>query len=257
MAPRLLPKPGTAPNVTRDAKETYDTLKAGGVVIVPTDVGYALLTSTQSGVQRIFSAKDRRDGHNIGIIGTYKQHREIHLLSEAKFEMTRVLTEDMAMIIGIIAKYDTENLHPRLASLDSATLSYITKGDTISIAVPEGPFLRELGRLCDQDPDGILTFGTSANLTGQGQRFRIEDIEPTVIDAIDLVVDYGLQKWQAYRRGGMNFDAENMKVLRKGAGYEVFRDRMLRWFPHLLDEAGVNIEEDPDYKTSEPGIPAI
>ncbi|KAL3473276.1 DHBP synthase RibB-like alpha/beta domain-containing protein [Aspergillus californicus] len=257
MAPRFIPKPGTAPNVPHDAQETYTTLKRGGVVIIPTDVGYALLTSTQAGVQRIFSAKDRREGHNIGIIGTYKQHREIHVLSEAKFEMTRVLTEDMAMIVGVIAKYDTETLHPRLAALDSATLSHVTKGDTISIAVPEGPFLRELGRLCDEDPDRMLTFGTSANLTGQGQRFRIEDVEPGVIDAVDLVVDYGLQKWQAYRRGGVNFDAENMTVLRKGAGYEVFRDRMLRWFPHLLEEAGVSMEEDPDYTTSEPGICAI
>ncbi|KAH8688976.1 DHBP synthase RibB-like alpha/beta domain-containing protein [Talaromyces proteolyticus] len=254
MAPRFIPKPGTAPNVPRDAKETYNTLKRGGVVIIPTDVGYALLASTQAGIQRIFSAKDRREGHNIGIIGTYKQHREIHVLSEAKFEMTRVLTEDMAMIVGIIAKYDTEKLHPRLATLDPATLSQVTKGDTVSIAVPEGPFLQELGRLCDEDPEGMLTFGTSANLTGQGQRFRIEDIEPRVIDAVDLVVDYGLQKWHVYRRGGVNFDAENMKVLRKGAGYEVFRDRMVRWFPHLLEEAGVSIEEDPDYKTSESGI---
>lgn len=254
MAPRFIPKPGTAPNVARDAKEVYSTLKCGGVVIIPTDVGYALLTSTQAGIQRIFSAKDRREGHNIGIIGTYKQHRETHLLSEAKFEMTRVLTEDMAMIVGIIAKYDTENLHPRLAALDSATLSHVTKGDTISITVPEGPFLRELGRLCDEDSDGMLTFGTSANLTGQGQQFQIEDIDPRVLDAVDLVVDYGLQKWHVYRRGGVNFDAENMKVLRKGAGYEVFRDRMLRWFPHLLAEAGVSIEEDPDCKTSEPGM---
>jgi tRNA A37 threonylcarbamoyladenosine synthetase subunit TsaC/SUA5/YrdC len=256
MASLFIPKPGAAPNVPRDAKETYNTLKRGGVVIVPTDVGYALLSSTQAGIQRIFSAKGRREDHNIGIIGTYKQHREIHVLSEAKFEMTRVLTEDMAMIVGVIAKYDTENLHPRLAALDSATLSQVTKGDTVSIAVPEGPFLRELGRLCDEDPEGMLTFGTSANLTGQGQRFRIEDIEPKVIDAVDLVVDYGLQKWQAYRRGGVNFDAENMKVLRKGAGYEVFRDRMLRWFPQLLEEAGVSMEEDLDYKTSEPGIRA-
>ncbi|GAT30103.1 hypothetical protein RIB2604_03300750 [Aspergillus luchuensis] len=240
MAPRFIPEKGTAPNVPRDAKLTHDTLKSGGVVIIPTDVGYALLTSTQAGVQRIFSAKDRREGHNIGIIGTYKQHREIHLLSEAKFEMTRVLTDDMAMIVGIIAKYDTENLHPRLAALEPATLSQVTKGDTVSIAVPEGPFLRELGRLCDDDP------------TGQGQRFRVEDIEPKVINAVDLVVDYGLQKWQVYKRGGMNFDAENMKVLRKGAGYEVFRDRMLRWFPRLLEEAGVTMEEDPEYQARDP-----
>ena len=41
----------------------------------------------------------------------------------------------------------------------------------------------------------MLMFGTSANLTGQGQRFRIEDVEPSVIASVDMVVDYGLQKW--------------------------------------------------------------
>jgi tRNA A37 threonylcarbamoyladenosine synthetase subunit TsaC/SUA5/YrdC len=223
-------------------------------MIAPTDVGYALLTSSRTGINRIFAAKGRHQNHNVGIIGTYQQHREIHLLSEARFEMTRVLTEDMGMIVGIIAKYDSKNLHPRLAALDSHTLSQVTRGDTVSIAIPEGPFLRELGRLVDADPDGMLMFGTSANLTGQGQRFRVEDVEPGVVAAVDLVVDYGLQKWHVYRRGGVNFDAENMRVLRMGAGYEVFRDRMLRWFPGLLEEVGCSgLEKDPEHKVSEPG----
>lgn len=140
MAPRIIPNPGNAPNVSHDAREAYETLKSGGVIIAPTDVGYALMTSTQEGIQRIFAAKDRRQGHNIGIIGTYQQHREIHVLPESKFELTRVLTEDMGMIVGIIAKFDSQNLHPRLAALDRATLSQVTKGDMVSIAVPEGPF---------------------------------------------------------------------------------------------------------------------
>ena len=252
MAPRTVPKPGDAPSVSRDAQEAHEILKSGGVIIAPTDVGYALMTSTQAGIQRIFAARDRRQGHNIGIIGTYQQHREIHVLPESKFELTRVLTEDMEMIVGIIAKFDTENLHPRLAALDSVTLSQVTKGDTVSIAVPEGPFLRELGRLCDTDPQGMLMFGTSANLTGQGQRFRIEDVEPAVLACVDLVVDYGLQKWHVYGRGGVNFDAENMKVLRMGAGYEIFRDRILRWFPHLLESSSSSLEEDPEHRIREP-----
>ncbi|AAW43916.1 hypothetical protein CNBE1840 [Cryptococcus deneoformans B-3501A] len=247
MVSHTIPNPGNAPNVSHDAREAYETLKSGGVIIAPTDVGYALMTSTQAGIQRIFAAKDRRQGHNIGIIGTYRQHREIHVLPESKFELTRVLTEDMGMIVGIIAKFDPQNLHPRLAALDRATLSQVTKGDMVSIAIPEGPFLRELGRLCDTDPQGLLMFGTSANLTGQGQRFRIEDIEPAVLAHVDLVVDYGLQKWHIYGRGGVNFDAENMKVLRMGAGYEIFRDRILRWFPQLLKESGVGLEEDPEH----------
>ncbi|QKX61330.1 uncharacterized protein TRUGW13939_08478 [Talaromyces rugulosus] len=247
MATHIVPPPGNAPNITRDARQAYETLKAGGVIIVPTDVGYALLTSTQAGIQRVFAAKGRRPNHNIGVIGTYLQHRQLHVLSESKFEMTRVLTEDMGMIVGLVAKFNARNLHPRLAALDDATLSQITRGDTISIAVPEGQFLRELGRLCDDDPQGMLMFGTSANLTGQGQRFRIEDIELSVRESADLIVNYGLQKWHVYGRGGVNFDVENMQVLRMGAGYEVFRDRMLRWFPHLLEEASVELDTDPEY----------
>lgn len=252
MVSNTIPKPGSVPNVPRDARQAYETLKSGGAIIAPTDVGYALMASTRTGIQRIFAAKGRRQGHNIGIIGTYQQHREIHVLPESRFELTRVLTEDMSMIVGIIAKYDTKNLHPRLAALDETTLSQVTKGDTISIAVPEGPFLRELGRLCDSDPDGMLIFGTSANLTGQGQQFRVEDIDNSVLEGVDLVIDYGLQRWHLYGRGGVNFDAENMRVLRMGAGYEIFRDRILRWFPHLLKETGGILEEDPEHKVAEP-----
>lgn len=251
MAPRVIPGPGNVPNVLHDARQAFQTLKSGGVIIAPTDVGYALISSTQAGIQRIFAAKDRQHGHNIGIIGTYQQHREIHLLPESKFELTRVLTEDMGMIIGIIAKFDSIRLPPRLAALDALTLSQVTKGDTISIAVPEGPFLRELGRLCDVDPQGMLMFGTSANLTGQGQRFRVEEVEDTVIACADLVIDYGLQKWHMYERGGVNFDAENMQVLRMGAGYEVFKDRILRWFPHLVGNADSSFDKVTSTRAAE------
>jgi tRNA A37 threonylcarbamoyladenosine synthetase subunit TsaC/SUA5/YrdC len=236
MTPLHIPRPGNTPNVSSDARQAYQTLKSGGVIVAPTDVGYALLATTQAGIRRIFAAKGRQESHNIGIIGTYRQHREIHLLSDAKFEMTRVLTEDMGMIIGIIARFNRSDLHPRLAALDEATLSQVTRGDTVSIAIPEGPFLRQLGQLCDADPQGILIFGTSANLTGQGQRFRIEDVESAVFEGVDMVIDYGLQKWHTYGCGGINLDMENMQVLRQGAGYEVFKDRILRWFPRLLLE---------------------
>ena len=91
-------------------------------------------------------------------------------------------------------------------------------------------------------------FGTSANLTGQGQQFCVEDIDPRVIAGVDLVVDYGIQRWYSYGKGGVNFDVENMKVTRMGAGYEIFRDRMLRWFPKLVEETGCVLEEDPVYK---------
>lgn len=76
----------------------------------------------------IFAAKNRQPGHNIWIIGTYRQHREIHVRPECKFEMARILAEDSGMMGGIIAKFDTQTLHPRLAKLAPVTLSHITHG---------------------------------------------------------------------------------------------------------------------------------
>ncbi|KAI8623560.1 hypothetical protein F5Y19DRAFT_458278 [Xylariaceae sp. FL1651] len=236
-APRVIPVPGTAPNVQRDAREAFEVLKAGGVIIAPTDVGYGLMSCSAEGIERAFEAKQRKPGHTLGIIGTYKAHEQLHVLPPEKFEMTRVITQDMNSTLAIVARFKRD--HPRIAALTPTTLDRTTKGNTLGIAIAEGPFLRELGRLNDED--GQLMVGSSANLSGRGQKFRVEDIEPEVFESADLVVDYGLQRYHRYQRAGTNIDMENMRVLRIGANYEVFRERMKKWW-------GVELPEDPDNK---------
>ena len=241
---RVIPPAGSVPNVKRDALEAFHVLKSGGVVIVPTDVGYGMVSSSAEGIERAFAAKKRKPGHTLGIIGSYKQHTELHVLgntpeeSARLFEMTRVVTLEMGGLVAFTAKYRRD--HPRLQQLSSETLQRTTKGDTMGIAIPDGRFLTELGRLNDED--GQLMVGSSANLTGQGQKFRVEDIEPEVLQAADLIVDYGLQKWHLYGRAGTILDLTQMKVTRIGAGYEVFRERMRRWFQ-------IDLPEDPEWKT--------
>lgn len=241
---RIVPTPGTLPNVKRDALEAHKVLKSGGVIIVPTDVGYGLLASSAEGIDRAFAAKQRCVGHTIGIVGTYLQHSQLHILSDnekehnRKLELTRVLTLDMGAVLALVAPVRKD--HPRLRQFSDVTKERLFKNDTVGIAVGESPFIKELGRLNDED--GLLMVGSSANLTGQGQKYRAEDIESEVLEAADLIVDYGLQKWQLYRRPGINFDVYNMKVLRIGANYEVFRERVRKWW-------GLELPEDPDYKT--------
>ncbi|KAF8150403.1 hypothetical protein K438DRAFT_441109 [Mycena galopus ATCC 62051] len=241
---RIIPIPGTFPDVGRDALEAHKVLKNGGVVIVPTDVGYGLVSNSAEGIERAFAAKQRKMGHTLGLIGTYQQHAELHILSDdeaehrRKLEMTRAMTRDMGAVLALVAPFRRD--HPRLKQFSGMTLERLEKNGTLGIAIGEGPFLTELGRLNDED--GLLMVGSSANLTGEGQKYRVEDIEPEVLEAADLVVDYGLQKWHLYQRPGTNFDVYNMKVLRIGANYEVFRERMRKW-------AGVALPEDPDYKT--------
>jgi tRNA A37 threonylcarbamoyladenosine synthetase subunit TsaC/SUA5/YrdC len=240
---RTIPVPGTFPNAERDAQEVFAVLKSGGVVILPTDVGYGIMSSSAEGIERAFAAKRRAPGHTLGIIGTYQQHRELHVLPEEKFEITRVIMEEHGQVIAVVAPYN--HGHPRLKRLSPQTMERITRNNTIGIALSVSQLLRELGRLNDED--GQLMVGSSANISGQGQKYRVEDIEPEVLEAADLIVDYGLQHYHIYGRASINIDMVNMKVLRIGAGYEVFRHRMKKWFD-------VDLPEDPEHRTDDVGV---
>ncbi|KAI0455286.1 hypothetical protein F5B21DRAFT_211678 [Xylaria acuta] len=243
MAPRVIPAPGVLPDYKRDAREAFECMKAGGVIIIPTDLGYGLMSASNEGIERSFNAKERKQGHTLGVIGTFRAFKELNVLPPEKVEMIRVVTQDMDQTLNTVAPM-VKN-HPRLAHLTPENLARITKGDTLGMNIGESPFLRELGHLNDED--GQLMVGSSANITGTGQKLRVEDIEPSVYAAADLVVDYGLQRYHRYQRSGTILDVENMRVLRIGAGYEILRERIKKWW-------GYDLVEDPVNKTDKVGL---
>jgi len=71
MAPRLVPAPSSLPIVKTDAAAAYAVLRAGGGIIAPTAVGYGLMTCSAAGLERAFATKPRRDGHTMGVMGTW------------------------------------------------------------------------------------------------------------------------------------------------------------------------------------------
>ncbi|KAJ5593963.1 uncharacterized protein N7459_000171 [Penicillium hispanicum] len=230
--PQIIPLPGELPDVKRDAAKAFEVLQAGGVIITPTDVGYGMMAASAEGIERAFAAKNRQLGHSLGVIGTYALHTKLHDLPVEKYKITRTLSEEMGVTIAVVATMKETAQH-LLPSVDK-----VTKKGTLGIAISEGPFQRELGRL--NDAHGQIMIGSSANLTGQGQKFVIQDIEPEVIAAADLVVDYGRQKWHGYGRAGTTIDLDNERVLRIGANYEVIREKLIHWF-------GWTLPEDPDF----------
>lgn len=142
------------------------------------------------------------------------------------------------MPMGVVAPFHAD--HPVLtAALDAKTLSQHTLGGTLGMFVGGPPLLREIVRLVMEQ--GRLVLGSSANLTTTGQKFRVEDVEDEVKDAADIIVDYGLQRAHVYGVGTTNVDWENLKVIRQGSCYELFRDYMLRFWDVELPEQGVQI----------------
>ncbi|OJJ42467.1 hypothetical protein ASPZODRAFT_29196 [Penicilliopsis zonata CBS 506.65] len=228
---KIIPSPGSHPDVKADARRVFDVLRAGGIALVPTEVGYGLMASSSEAVERAFAAKRRRPGHAQGIIGTHALQRALHVLPADKQEMIRTLHEEMDLSFAVVAPYDAD--HPRLQQLSAATLANTTQDGTVGVFLGGGSLLAELGRL--NDAAGQLMFGSSANLTGTGQKFRVEDVDDEIKDAADVIVDYGLQRYHVYGgRPSTIIDFDRMKVLRIGSSYELLRERLAKYWAVVL-----------------------
>jgi tRNA A37 threonylcarbamoyladenosine synthetase subunit TsaC/SUA5/YrdC len=142
------------------------------------------------------------------------------------------------MSLMVVAPCDKN--HHLLQALSPETLSKITKDGTTAMFISSSSLLKEICRL--NYDSGQPMVGSSANLSGCGQKFRVEDIEDEVKEAADLIVDYGLQRYHLYGRASLIMDFGEMKVLRMGSCYELFRERMRKFW-------GVDLPEDPDYRT--------
>ncbi|KAF4452090.1 hypothetical protein F53441_5022 [Fusarium austroafricanum] len=229
---RVTPRPGELPHAKRDALRAFEVLKNGGVIIAPTDVGYGMMASNVEAIEKIFTAKKRKAGHSMGVIGTCDLLTRLTDLPTEKFNVVRTFTEELGLTIAVVAKMK-ESAAKLIPSIDR-----VAKNGTLGIAIGEGPFSRELARLNDEN--GLIMIGSSANLTGQGQKFRVEDIEPEILQEVDLVIDYGRQKWHLYGRAGTILDLDIERVLRIGANYESIREKLVDWF-------GWVAPEDPEY----------
>ena len=60
-------------------------------------------------------------------------------------------------------------------------------------------------------------FGSSANLTNTGTRFRVQDIPQELIAIADTVVDHGLRKYHGYQRSATLINFQTLEVVRVGS----------------------------------------
>ncbi|EAW10801.1 uncharacterized protein ACLA_052740 [Aspergillus clavatus NRRL 1] len=223
-----------SPNISTDAQRVLDILTNGGIAIIPSSVGYGIVATDPCALARIYTVKQRAPHKRHAIIGSYPLHRALHLLPSEKQELTRALTVTLDLPLGIIAPYRAD--HPLLRNLDAETLSQSTVGHTVAMLVNGGPFQEELVRLATAA--GKLVLGSSANISGQGTKAVVEEIEEEVRRAADVVVDYGRVRYGKPRASSTMVDVGKMALVRFGACYEVIRDVMKRFY-------GVFWPEDP------------
>ncbi|KAH8887147.1 hypothetical protein GQ53DRAFT_656421 [Thozetella sp. PMI_491] len=228
----------TRPDIKADAKRVFEVLKAGGVAICPADVGYAIMTCNPKQLEKVFMTKKRGATKRHAMIGSYAIHKDVHEMSPLHRDIIDHVTQDLRLPMGIIGRFKRD--HPLIKNIDEVTMSESSVNNTISILTNAGAFQDELTQLTFAENMPIL--GSSANVSGTGTKYRVEDIQKEIKDAADIIIDYGLLKWWVHGRSStmIDFSGEKLEVVRIGACYDVIKDVLKRrWNIDLPEDPGM------------------
>lgn len=243
------------PDVKADARRALDVALGGGVAIMPSDLGYGILGASTDALSRIFRAKQRGAHKRNGIVGGRNLSLELQVLGSRAREMIDTITLDFGLPVGVIAPYRAD--HPFISQLQANGLLLPSSvSGTIATLVNAGTFADALADLSLEA--GVPLLGSSANLTGTGSKYRLEDIQPEVRSIVDLQIDYGLLKYHDSKRSSTMIDFDTMRVVRVGIGYDVIRDSMARFFGvELPPDPGVDVLPNGHLWEPEPVVEAI
>jgi tRNA A37 threonylcarbamoyladenosine synthetase subunit TsaC/SUA5/YrdC len=214
------------PDITGDAQQIKDVIVGGGVVILQGDVGYGMLTATPKAARKTIDVKGRAAHKRHGMLGCADFRHEAQILDPVKHDMIDAITIDYDLPLGVIAPVRPG--HPVIESIEPQTFRASSVEGTMAMLHNNGALSDELARL--SLAEGIAFLGSSANLSGTGVKFRVQDIQPEVIEQADLVVDYGLAKYHHYQRSSTMINFAAMQVVRIGCGYELISDILQRYF---------------------------
>ncbi|MBL6952989.1 MAG: Sua5/YciO/YrdC/YwlC family protein [Alphaproteobacteria bacterium] len=203
-----------------DVGALLDVLAGGGVAIAPLDVAYAILAATPQGIRRIFDAKQRSYEKPSGMFGNFAMSRELHLLADEQHAMVREMVEAVGLPFSVVAPFRED--HPILANVDPFVLQSSSKAGTLDMLLNAGQMHDEIARQAWRRE--MPVFGSSANLSLSGSKYRLGDIDAVVRAAADIAFDHGLSQY-ANRQGRSStiIDFRDFSVIRVGVRFETLR----------------------------------
>ena len=177
--------------VEADVSAVFDIIIDGGIAIVPLDVAYAIIGHTESALKSIFAAKRRSLDKPSGMFASLNYSIDLHDLTEDKREIQHALINEFNFPFSTVAPFN-EN-HPLLRDVDEYVIDTSSKSGTLDMLLNAGQFHDGLANLCYER--NKPAFGSSANISLTGSKFKVADIEPELIEVADIIIDHGTSKY--------------------------------------------------------------
>lgn len=216
--------------VEEDAKQAFDILIKGGIGILPMDVGYSLIGGSVNSLKNIFQTKKRSSSKLNAMLGNEDLHNELHQVSQRGSEIVDAICNDYDLPLGVIAPCNSE--HPLFGSVADEVYKLSTLNNTLLMLMNAGKFHKEITNLSYKD--GHLLFGSSANISLTGTKFCVEDMQPEILEIADIIIDYGLMKYNLYGQSSTLLNIETLEVFRVGVCYENIAHILKKHFSVIL-----------------------
>lgn len=229
-------------DIDADVAALWEVLEAGGTVLAQGTGGYTIAGGGKEGAIRINAAKGRPSYKRLGLMLTDVGQSQIQIFTPEKRDIIDCVTQDYNLPLGMIARYNAD--HPLMKQLDDEMLRLCTANGTISATLNMGGFFLHAINTRPVE-DMIPVFASSANRSGTGVKYRVEDIEPEVVAACDLVIDYGPAKFPS-KIASTQINFETMELVRWGICAE-----SIAWV--LKRHYGIDLPPDPGREVSPNG----
>lgn len=209
--------PVDAATLQRDVEQLFEVLKKGGVGIVPLDVAYAVNATTERGIRSIFYAKQRSYEKPSGLFANAEISREVHVLKAWQRDLIESIIAEENLPFSVVAPFRPE--HEFFADIEPFVLASSTKAGTLDMLLNAGQFHDEIARQSWARRRPV--FGSSANTSLMGSKYRFADIEEEVKQAAGIHFDYGLSKYANDEgRSSTIIDFRDFSVIRVGVMFD-------------------------------------
>lgn len=198
--------------------DLYRVLRDGGTALVPTTAGYGLVAIHPEAVDRIFALKGRpAEKPCVAVVDAAIFADLVEPVPDA----VRAWIDEVAAWSPLAVVAPMSGRSRVLAAADPRVLARCTSGRTIAAYHCAGPFITAAAALAFAD--GLLIVGSSANASGTGNRYTVDEVPEHIRAGVDAVVDHGPLPPHERRLAATIVQLPEGRFLRQGLHYERIR----------------------------------
>ena len=206
-----------AATIHADAIKTFRSMLSGGVAVLPLSVSYAIFGHTARAVERIYELKQRAQTKPNGVIGNWDIFSEVMETTARDQDLVRCITQDNNLPLSVIAPFRAD--HDWLRTVEFGALRRATKAGTMDLLMNAGPLHNELARMSLESAAPLM--GSSANLSLTGSKFTLAEVQDSLKQGCDIVLDYGSSPYaNEWAIGSTIIELPSWRVLRWGGCFE-------------------------------------